>query len=93
VEKTLALYDRIERVSSDAGARADVPPLLEGIGLRMGLYFDEGTKRNKRTVRVLKGGVIMTGRAELPVPPYGSDYLPATPGATGGGAASGGFSG
>jgi hypothetical protein len=77
-EQALALFDEIERLASDAGARAGVPELLEKLNLRMGLYFAEGRKGN-RAIRVLQGGVIVTGETSLPVRPYGKSSNPEVP--------------
>src|SRR3954465_11364841 len=68
-----------ERVAQDPDARAAVSGLLKAMDLRMGLYFAEGRK-GKRTVRVLKGGLIVTGATPLPVRPYGDGGDPDVPG-------------
>ena len=58
VERALALYDEIMRVTNDPDARKDIQPLLASIGLNVGLNFTEGTKGPKRKVRELQSGVI-----------------------------------
>jgi recombinase-like zinc beta ribbon protein len=76
VDAALGVYDFINRVVDDPTKRADVPKLLNILGFRMGLVFCDGVKGRTRKVRVLKGGVIVTGSNELPVQLYGKDADP-----------------
>ena len=85
VEAALAVYDDIEVVTKDFAARAEIPRVLEALNLRLWLNFGEG-KKGKRAIRVLKGGLITTGAAELPMPLYGPDADPADAGSGGSGA-------
>lgn len=65
VGKAMELVERIESVCSDPGARGELPRLLEDLGVRIGLNFRAGVM-NRRTVRVLYGGVMAFGNRPLP---------------------------
>jgi hypothetical protein len=69
----MALLDDIGRITSEAGARAEINPLLRKLGVWIGLNFGSATKGKKRVVRRLLGGVLTFGHRELPVPLYGPD--------------------
>jgi hypothetical protein len=75
VEAALGLLDEIERLSSDEAARTEVNPLLESLGVRIGLTFGGTIKGKKRVVRRLLGGVMVFGGAALPVRPHGAANL------------------
>ena len=78
VEAAMSLLDDIGRITSDDGARAEINPLLEALGLRIGLTFGGTIKGKKRVVRRLLGGVMTFGGAPLPVRLHGADNLEAT---------------
>jgi DNA invertase Pin-like site-specific DNA recombinase len=63
--KALKLQDEIQRIATDAGARAQVLPLLQRIGLRVGLRYVDATKKTRR-VRRLAGGLISLGGTPFP---------------------------
>lgn len=83
VGAAMALLAELERVAGDPGARADLPPLLDALGLRIGLSFVTEIKGRKRPVQRLQAGVMAFGGAALPVPPYGKESLSALPGPCG----------
>ena len=71
VDSALGLYDQLERlITGGDGVREEVRALLGRLNLNLWLSFG-GEQRGKRTLRVLRGGVITTGDAALPVRPYG----------------------
>ena len=51
VNAALSLLEDIRRICDDPSARADVLPLLQKLGLRVGLHFADGIKGKKRKVR------------------------------------------
>jgi hypothetical protein len=71
VEEAMALLDNIEHVATDKTARTEINPLMERLGIRIGLEFVSVTKGTKRSVRKLAGGVIAFGNADLPVKIHG----------------------
>ena len=73
VEAALSLFDDLERVTADSTARAQISPLLEKLGVRLGLTFTEAIKGRKRKVRKLVGGVMAFGGHPLPVPIHGAN--------------------
>ena len=73
IDRAVDLFQRIEKVASDQGARNEIRPLLQRLNLNVWLKFTGGIKGNKMPVRVLTGGMITTGDAEYPVRPYGGD--------------------
>ena len=78
----MALLDDVGRIASDESARAEVNPMLESLGLRIGLTFGEGVKGKKRVVRRLLGGVMAFGGTPLPVRMHGAanaEFGPAEP--------------
>jgi hypothetical protein len=72
VELALRMYDELKGVVANPEARADLAAILEKVHLRMWLSFVP-VKKGKRTLRKLKGGIVTTGDANPPVPPYGLD--------------------
>lgn len=64
------LFDEIERLAEILMANEAINAMLERIGLRIGLYFEEGRK-GTRPVRKVARGIIALGDFPLPVPPYG----------------------
>ena len=76
VEAALSLLDQILRVTADESARAEIPKLIQGLGIWIGLSFGEAIKGKKRVVRRLQSGVMVFGDAELPVHLHGRDRLP-----------------
>lgn len=72
VDLALELYDNMLRIMNDPAARAEIPALLDGLGMRVGLNFIELTKGTKRPVRHLAGGIVTFGDHPLPVPIHGT---------------------
>jgi len=72
VERALALFEQIEMLASEDGARQALRPLFQRLNLNLWLNFGEGNK-GKRKVRVLTGGILTSGDAPLPRKPYGDD--------------------
>jgi len=70
-EAALALLDDLRRITADERARAEINPLLQKLGVRIGLTFGSAIKGKKRIVRRLLGGMMTFGGRELPVPLYG----------------------
>jgi hypothetical protein len=75
VEAALAFLDDLRRVSADDGARAHVNPLLQRLGIWIGLQFGSQIKGKKRLVRRLLSGVVTFGNRHLPVPLHGPSNL------------------
>lgn len=73
VAAALSLLDDITRVADDPAARADIPRLLDQIGVRIGLNFGTVIPAKKREVQVLLGGIVAFGDAPLPVPIHGAN--------------------
>jgi hypothetical protein len=73
VDAALSLLDDIERITADDGARAEIHPMLEALGLRIGLTFGGAIKGRARVVRRLLGGVVSFNGAPLPVRLHGPD--------------------
>ena len=71
VDAAMAILDDTQRITSDPAARREINPLLRRLGVRLGLYFTDAKKGQKRRVRKLTGGVMVFGDKGLPVPPYG----------------------
>ena len=77
VEAALVLFDEIERLADVPTATEAIHAMLERIGLRIGLYFEEGRK-GTRPVRKVVRGILALGDYPLPVPLYGEPrVLPA----------------
>jgi hypothetical protein len=77
VEAALTLFDEIERLADDPTANEAINATLERIGLRIGLFFEEGWKGTRKVRRVARG-IIALGDLPLPVPLYGeASVLPA----------------
>jgi site-specific DNA recombinase len=76
VDAALALLDDLDRITGDETARAEINPLLQRLGVRIGLTFGSTIKGKKRVVRRLLSGLMTFGDAELPVKPHGPDYVP-----------------
>jgi DNA invertase Pin-like site-specific DNA recombinase len=74
VEAAMALFDEIERLADSPTATEAISVMLERIGLRIGLYFEEGRK-GTRPVRKVVRGVIALGDLPLPVPLYGEPQV------------------
>jgi hypothetical protein len=71
VKAALAVLNDIGRVAADATARDQIPPLLDALGVRIGLTFGTTIWGNKRKVQRLLGGVVAFGGTPLPVPIHG----------------------
>ena len=54
----MRLFDDIREVAKDPAARAQILPLTQRLGLRIGLQFIDGIKGQKRRVRRLAGGLV-----------------------------------
>jgi hypothetical protein len=65
-EAAIHLLDDIRQVATDPAGRAAISPLLQRLGLRIGLQFVDGIKGKKRRVRRLAGGVLAFGATPLP---------------------------
>lgn len=72
VDKALTLFEQIELLAPDKGAREALRPMFGRLNLNLWLNFGQGRK-GKREVRVLTGGIITSGDAPLPRKPYGAD--------------------
>jgi hypothetical protein len=70
-DAALALLDDVARVTADQASRAQINPLLQRLGLRIGLTFGDAVKGKKRVVRRLVGGRMVFGNTPLPVPLFG----------------------
>jgi hypothetical protein len=86
VEGALGLLDDVTRVASAPGARAEVNPLLQRLGIWIGLTFGTVVKGEKRRVQKLLSGRMTFGDAPLPVPLFGEGHVGGGP--HGGGCAS-----
>ncbi|MBM4022132.1 MAG: hypothetical protein FJ284_07815 [Planctomycetes bacterium] len=64
VQKAMHLSERIESVCGDPVARAEVPRLLEDLGVRVGLTVRAGAHER----RILHGGTMAFGNRLLPCP-------------------------
>ncbi len=71
VEAALNLISNLGRVASDDTARADIGPLFQSLGIRVGLSFAPTVLGSKRMVQTLIGGLVAFGNAALPVPIFG----------------------
>ncbi len=78
-ESALALLDDVMRLAADPPARAGVGPLLQRLGVWIGLSFAGVTKGKKRVVQRLQGGVMTFGDTPLPVPLFGADNAESGP--------------
>ena len=65
VRKAMQVLERIDAVCGDAVARGELPRLLDDLGVRIGLTFRAGIT-NRRTARVLQGGIMAFGNRLLP---------------------------
>jgi hypothetical protein len=74
-EAALGLLDDLTRITSDPAARAEINPLLQRLGLRIGLSFGSVIKGKKRVVRRLLSGRTVFGDGPLPVPLFGKDHV------------------
>jgi hypothetical protein len=63
--RALRLLDDIRRISRDPAARAEVQPLMQRLGLKVGLRFVDAVKKTRR-VRRLAGGMLVFGDAPFP---------------------------
>jgi hypothetical protein len=91
VESALGLLDDVTRIAGEPTARAEVNPLLERLGVWIGLTFAGVVKGKKRIVQRLQSGMITFGDRQLPVPLFGRDNVDSGPheGEGGAGTASG----
>ncbi|HEY7308435.1 MAG TPA: recombinase family protein [Gemmataceae bacterium] len=74
-EAALALLDDVRRITADPAARGEINPLLQRLGLRVGLTFASTVKGKKRVVRRLLSGRMVFGDGLLPVPLFGKDHV------------------
>jgi hypothetical protein len=75
----MSLMDQIEVTLSNPDARAEIGPMLERMGCRVGLFFAEGIEETNRRILRLTGGVTAFGNMELSVPVHGKDRRPSPP--------------
>jgi DNA invertase Pin-like site-specific DNA recombinase len=73
VNAAMALLDDICRITSEAGARAQINLLLRQLGVWIGLNFGSAIKGKTRVVQRVLGGVMTFGHRGLSVPLYGPD--------------------
>jgi DNA invertase Pin-like site-specific DNA recombinase len=66
VEAALRLLDNIRQVAQNPTARAQILPLVQRLGLRIGLQFADAVKGKKRRVRRLVGGLLSFGDSPFP---------------------------
>ena len=66
VGKAMALFDDLRQLATDVLARQQMPGLFDRLGVKIGLYFTDGTK-GSRHVRQLAGGVLAMGNTEFTV--------------------------
>jgi len=74
-EAALSLLDDVTRITTNPQARAEVNPLLQRLGIWIGLNFGWVIKGKKRVVRRLLSGVMTFGNTPLPVPLHGQDNV------------------
>jgi hypothetical protein len=67
--------DDVARITSDPAERAEIQPLLERLGLRIGLRFQPAVKGTKRVVQKLVSGRMVFGDGPLPVPLFGKNNV------------------
>ena len=65
VDRVLALFDDIRRIARDPAARLQVLPLVQRLGMRLGMRFVGAVKKTRR-VRQLAGGMIAFGNEPFP---------------------------
>src|SRR3954467_8845560 len=78
-EAALGLLGDVTRITGDPKARAEENPLLQRLGVWVGLRFGGAVKGKKRVVRRLQSGVLTFGDGPLPVPLHGPDNAEADP--------------
>src|SRR5262245_44150482 len=78
-EAALGLLDDVTRVTTEPSARAEVNPLLQRLGVWIGLRFGTEIKGKKRKVQKLRSGRMTFGDRALPVPLFGKDYIEGGP--------------
>ena len=66
VDAAMDLLDDVRRVCNNTEARAEIAPVVQKLGLRVGLTFVEGIKGKKRKVRRLAGGELTFGDRLVP---------------------------
>ena len=66
VDAAMRLFDDIREVAKDPAARAQILPLTQRLGLRIGLQFIDGIKGQKRRVRRLAGGLVTFADSPFP---------------------------
>jgi hypothetical protein len=66
VERALLLFDQLDRVASDPGAREEIAEVLGKLDFLMGLRFAPNRPR-KRPARVPVGGLITIGDPDSPI--------------------------
>lgn len=62
----MEMFEDIRRVCEAPGARGDISPIVQKLGLRIGLTFFEGIKGKVSKVRRLAGGVLTFGDRLVP---------------------------
>ena len=66
----MMLFDEIERRADNPAANEAIHVMPERIGLRIGLYFEEGLKGTRKVRKVTRVGIAL-GNLPLPEPLYG----------------------
>jgi recombinase/resolvase-like protein len=79
VDAALSLLDDVTRITDDPKARAEVNPLMQRLGVWIGLRFTDGIKGKKRVVRQLQSGLMTFGDRSLPVPLHGPNNVEVGP--------------
>jgi hypothetical protein len=67
VDVAMGVLDNIRQVAGDSAARAQILPLAQRLGLRIGLRFVDAIKVTKQRVRRLAGGIVAFGDAPFPL--------------------------
>src|SRR5262249_42585253 len=75
----MGLLDDVTRITTEPAARAEVNPLLQRLGVWIGLRFGTEVKGKKRKVQKLRSGRMTFGDRALPVPLFGKDHIEGGP--------------
>lgn len=65
----------MKEITENAKVRAEINPVFQRLGIRIGLNFSSVVKGQKRVVQRLVSGRMVFGDAPLPVPLFGKDNL------------------
>lgn len=75
VAAAMNLLEQLESAMTDQPARRRLTALLRKLNVWLGIEFKECIKGKKRRVRKPKCGVLVFDENDLPVPPFGKDYV------------------